>query len=141
MEAASGVAGLISLADLVISRTIKYSLAVKGSTTSINIFLSEIQSLWGTLKAIERTSEIYKEVYKDNNLIPKSSAEAHIKECNHLLEQIRTVLKATDLQDGSFKKRRRQLLWPFESAKTKELVDSLERQKQSLNLAFNRENW
>ncbi|TVY14572.1 Ankyrin-3 [Lachnellula arida] len=137
MEVASSVAGLIALADLVVSKTIKYSLEVKNSTTSITTFLAEATSLLGTLKAIEHTSKIYME----HGVVADFSAQTHIDGCNNLLQQIRSALKEPDLHKGRLKKLRRQLLWPFDSAKTMDLVASLERQKQSLNLAFNSETW
>jgi len=137
MEAASGVAGLISLADLVISKTIKYSLEVKNSKNTISIFLDEATGLLGTLKAIEHTSSLY----AANGLGTLSAAQSHIDECYVLLQRIRTALREPELHNGSFKRLRRQLLWPFDSRKTEELVASLERQKQALNLAFSTHNW
>ncbi|KAK0113911.1 hypothetical protein ONS96_014761 [Cadophora gregata f. sp. sojae] len=137
MEVVFGVPGLISLADIIVGRTIRYSLEVKHAEASIVAFLDETKSLLGILKQIEHTSKLYLE----HDLVIDASVGEHIVACSQLLTEIRDQLQKGELRRSPLKKIKRDILWPFKSSKTKELVERLERSKNSLALAFSTDNW
>ncbi|KAL2066521.1 hypothetical protein VTL71DRAFT_2592 [Oculimacula yallundae] len=138
MDIGAGVAGLIALADLIIGKTIRYSLEVKHAESTIVSFLDETKSLLGILKQIEHTSKQYLEQHE---LAIDNSVKEHVDVCSQLLSEIRDQLQEGELRKSTLSKIKREILWPFSSSKTKDIVQRLERSKSNLALAFSTKNW
>jgi hypothetical protein len=134
LSISASIAGLITLADVVFSRTHKYYKGVKNAGEEIKHLASEIRALAGLLHGLRLTLE-------------ELEAEAewtHFKAyqiyaCNMTLTNIRTELDKHSPGATAglpLKTKVQKLKWPFSLPQTKELLSEVERHKSTISMAL-----
>ena len=134
LDIAAGVAGLITLADVVLNRTFKTIQACKNAGKESQRLLSEVQSLLGILHGLKGLA----------NEAARGSLESHIPaevilDCQRTLTAIRDKLaKANPNEAGlpSHKKLLRIFKWPFSASETDNVLKQLERYKGMFDLSL-----
>ncbi|XXH02446.1 hypothetical protein Hte_008822 [Hypoxylon texense] len=125
LSIAASIAGLITLADIVFDRLMKYVRTAKNATKETEELAKEVNLLGGALNSLSRLARSL-----DNEPFGNNFRMYHIEGCNDILSEIDRKLKK--LGSNSLKK----VVWPFSSARVKEMLDGLAQHKQSINLAL-----
>jgi hypothetical protein len=134
LSVASGVAGLVTLAEVVISRTYNTIITCKHASEDSRKLLREVQALSGILQSLV-TLETKLGAAALQSQIPAAQAHA----CQTTLQNIREKLeKADPKEDGiSFVQRaKRTLRWPVSASETNSFLDEMERHKSTFDLAL-----
>ncbi|KAK5111606.1 hypothetical protein LTR85_011835 [Meristemomyces frigidus] len=128
---AASVAGLITLAEVVIAGTYRTYVACKNARTDAQRLLEEIQSLIGVLKSLQVLSG----QYGDKAMRTRIPTDA-IHRCQETLTQLREkLMKAEPGSVMSLKKVERTLRWPMMATKMKEKLEEIGRHKTTFGLA------
>ncbi|KAH7127964.1 hypothetical protein B0J13DRAFT_530646 [Dactylonectria estremocensis] len=145
LSLSASIAGLVSLADLVFRNTVKYSKAVKGSRNELEGFVTEVKNLSVLLHdlslvvfdlesdSLETTSNAKSSIFKLH----------HLHDCRQLLRRLENGLVSKKSQFDSpsgLDRLQSRLKWPFSSTETKEIIQDIERYKQTINLAISAES-
>lgn len=134
LSIASGVAGLITLAEVVISRTYNTIIKCKNASEDSCRLLREVQSLLGILQSVS-TLEKKLGTSAIQSQIPGQSVAA----CQKTLQTVRDMLEKADPRaDGVtiLQRAKRTLKWPISSSHTDEILADMERHKSTFNLAM-----
>lgn len=134
LSVASGVAGLITLADVVISRTYNTIIACKHASEDSRKLLREVQALAGILQSLSALESKLGAVALQSHL-----PAAHILACQQTLQNIRDKLNKSDpKEDGIsiFQKAKRTLKWPLSASDTEKFLAEMERHKGTFDLAL-----
>ncbi|GJD00104.1 ankyrin repeat protein [Colletotrichum higginsianum] len=126
LSISASIAGLITLADVIFIRLVKYGRSVKGAEKEIQDLTKEINLLSGILYSLSRLAKAL-----DYELFDRNLRMHHVEACNGILAEIETKLNKMD--KDSVKDR---LMWPFSNRRIKEWLEELSTHKQSLNLAL-----
>ena len=130
-----GIAGLVTLADVVFIRLFKYVQAVKGANKEITALSCEVGALYGILSRLRLISE----QLEFDGLDPATQIQ-HIHSCNKTLEKLNKILDKDSMsptQAHRLETIRRKLHWPFTASEVKTLIAEIERHKATLGLALN----
>ncbi|OTA68784.1 ankyrin [Hypoxylon sp. EC38] len=127
LSISASIAGLVTLADVVFLRLMKYVRSAKNAVKEIEELAREINVLGGALNSLSRLARSFDDEPADN----KKFRMHHIEACSDILTDIQKKLKKFD--SNSLKKK---AAWPFQSEHIKELRDDLARHKQSVDLAL-----
>lgn len=133
----SGIAGLVTAAEIVASRTHKYVVAVKDASKDIKSLSQELLALYGVLNSLS----LVVHEFKTEGL--NSAAQIQlIYSCQDVLETIRVKLEKVDPDstDNSFRAGKRKLQWPFSKDETRTMLVEVERHKSTLALALSADN-
>jgi GTPase SAR1 family protein len=134
LSVASGIAGLVSIADTVFTRTYRYVREVKKAEKDISELAAGIRSLSGLLHGLSLVlSELQKETSETNFRLH------HINSCRATLTNIQKRLDGHNprtINDSKFGKVVRALKWPFSAPETQELIMEVERHKATINVAL-----
>ncbi|EXJ88045.1 hypothetical protein A1O1_04972 [Capronia coronata CBS 617.96] len=129
-SAATGVAGLISLAGFVLGRCYRYGCGVADAPSEAKRLVSEVTGLSGILVGVQG-------LIKQSDQAGKA-LETVCADCKASLETL--ALRLQKHSPGASKSTRKQtvnrLLWPLRRSETEELINALERHKASLSLAL-----
>jgi hypothetical protein len=134
LATASGVAGLLSLVFDVIQAAGKYIYAVSSSNRDVLDILDVLTSLQAILIRLQKQSS-------DVELIPivgprpQALSVATIHACEERLNELRNTLES-HLNDKGHLKKRHALAWPIRGDHTKDLLHSLERQRDIFHTAL-----
>ncbi|KAL9025441.1 MAG: hypothetical protein Q9196_005738 [Gyalolechia fulgens] len=135
LSVATGIAGLVTLADVVFGRLFKYVQAVKGARKEITALSSEVGALYGILSNLHLVSRQLEE-----ESLSSAPRIHHIGSCHHTLERLKAILDRDDASSAETQcvdKFKRKLHWPFSSSEVKTLLAEIERHKATLGLALN----
>lgn len=134
LSVASGIAGLVTLTDIVIARTWNTVIACKHASKDSRRLLREVQALSGLLHGLASL---------ENRLGEKSLQSQipsqQVSECQKTLENIRDKLEKADPKEKGIslmQKTKRTLKWPITSAETDEFLAEMERHKSGFDLAL-----
>lgn len=134
LDVAAGVAGLITLADVVINRTYKTIKLCKNAGEDSQRLLEEVQSLLGILNGLRcLADEVSKGALK--SYIPADE----VLNCQRTLTKVRDKLvKANPDTSGisTAQKWKRTLIWPISSEETTNILSELERYKNTFDLSI-----
>lgn len=131
LSIATGVAGLIQLAGLVIGQCYRYGCGVSSAPDEARRLVAEVTSVSGVLVGVQG-------VVKHGN--PSGyQFDSLLQELRLLLQKLSTKLQKESPDFGLSKGRRtlNRLLWPLRKGETEELVSALERHKNSFSLGLN----
>lgn len=142
LSLAASVAGLVSLADLVFRSATKYWKEVKDSRKDVDELLSEVKGvsiLLHDLSLVAFSLEI--DPSQDGG---PSECSSHLKlhhlhECQQLLRQLEQSLndaKKKFNSPSSLNRLQSRLKWPFSSGEMSQMVQSIHRHKQAINIAL-----
>ena len=133
LSIASGIAGLVAIADTIFSRTYRYARLVKNAEKDVEELASEIRSLSGLLHGLALVlNELEAETSERNFRLH------HINSCRGTLTKIEKKLDNYDFgaNKGIVDKTLRKLKWPFSVEETKELIAEVGRHKATINVAL-----
>ncbi|KAI9150548.1 putative ankyrin-2 ankyrin [Paramyrothecium foliicola] len=133
---AASVAGLVSLADLVFRLTFKFAKGVKSAKEDVQKLSDEVQSVAGILHRLALLASALDDAGHRNNGAVRLH---HVHSCQQTLSKLeKTLLKAkSDFESGGrYKGLQRKLKWPFSAPETRDLLQDLDRHKETLNLAL-----
>ncbi|GKT64046.1 ankyrin repeat protein [Colletotrichum tofieldiae] len=126
LSIAASIAGLITIADIVFGRLVKYGRSAKGAEKEIRELAKEINLLAGALNSLSRLAKNLEDESFDRNL-----RMHHIEACNETLAEIDKKLSKTDKDSMKDK-----LKWPFSARRVKEWLEELSQHKENINLAL-----
>ncbi|KAI1413171.1 ankyrin [Hypoxylon sp. FL1857] len=127
LSISASIAGLVTLADVVFLRLMKYVKSAKNAAKETEELAREINVLGGALNSLSRLARSFDDEPADT----KKFRMHHIEACSDILTNIQKKLKRFD--SDSLK---RKVTWPFQSGQVKELLEDLARHKQSVDLAL-----
>ncbi|KAG8527758.1 uncharacterized protein KY384_007912 [Bacidia gigantensis] len=131
---ATSVAGLITLAEIVFSRTFKYVKAVKDAPKEISVLSSELGALYGMLNNLHLLISQLEDESFDATV-----QTHHLNACNVTLGNVKKILDKYELsssEEHRLKRLRMSLKWPFSIGQAKSLVAEIERHKSTISLAL-----
>ncbi|KAI8242507.1 Vegetative incompatibility protein HET-E-1 [Colletotrichum sp. SAR 10_99] len=126
LSIAASIAGLISLADIVFTRLIKYKKSVKDAEKELGDLAKEVNLLGGALNSLARLARALEAGSFDSNL-----RMHNIEDCSDSLTAMNKELSKIDLTSI-----RTKLFRPISSDQVREWLDLLSRLKQNINLAL-----
>ena len=135
LSVGAGIAGLVTLADVVFIKIFKYAQAVKGTNKEIAALSSEVGALYGILSRLRLLSH----QLKAGGFDPPNQ-DQHIQSCRQTLKRLEKILERDSIptaQTHRMESIRRRLHWPFTSSEVKTLLAEIERHKAALGLALN----
>lgn len=134
LSIASGVAGLVTLAEVVISRTYNTIITCKHASEDSRKLLREVQALAGILQSLAALeSKIGPKAIRSQITAPQ------VLDCQKTLQSIRDRLEKADPKEHGIsfvQKAKRTLKWPFSLSDTEEFLAEMERHKSSFDLAL-----
>ena len=134
LSVAASVAGLITIAEVVFSRTFNYMKEVKGGPNVVSRLSSELSALHGTLQSIHL---VLTQLERD---IPNSALGLiHVTSCEQTLHKITTILERHETKSEhscTLRTVRKRLKWPFSLSETEDLIAEIGRHKSTLSLAL-----
>jgi hypothetical protein len=124
LSVASGVAGLVGLAIQATQLTCRYVAEVNRAGEAALQFLTSLSLLRDVL---ERMSESYHDddLHSITQRHPDILVYDNFEKCKASLERVRKKLQALFRDDGTLRKRKA-LIWPFQSSETASLVTQLQ---------------
>lgn len=135
LSVAGSIAGLVSIADSVFTRTYRYARGVKNAEKDIAELASGIRSLSGLLHGLALViEELQKDTTSETNF-----RLHHINACRATLTKVENKLEKLDPatpRDSRTVTLSKRLKWPFSSSETKELIVEVERHKTTINIAL-----
>jgi chaperonin cofactor prefoldin len=139
--AASSIAGLVNLADVVISHGLRYIKEAKDANNTITSLLIEVTSLRSTLNQVEYVMGQFQQAQLEFKIAVQSHND--LESAKKTLSEIQVCLHENlpSEADNPLKSLGRRLLWPFKSSETKELTAKIERHKSAINLLVGTEGW
>ncbi|KAI9687050.1 MAG: hypothetical protein M1822_002460 [Bathelium mastoideum] len=124
LSVAASIAGLVSLADVVVRRLYKYGSEVRGAREEVNKLIVEVSAFYGLLQSLKLLAEELSNETRFQTLeLP------FVYTCQKVLEEIRTKLDKHTSTGGRWK-------WPLSSSETKNLLQGVERQKSTVAVAL-----
>jgi hypothetical protein len=134
LSVASGVAGLVTLADVVISRTYNTIIACKHASEDSRRLLREVQALVGILRSLSALEGKLGAAALQSHI-----PAAQILACQQTLQNTRDKLEKSDPKENGismFQKARRILKWPLSASDTEKFLLEMQRHKSTFDLAL-----
>ncbi|KAK1851238.1 ankyrin repeat protein [Colletotrichum chrysophilum] len=126
LSIAASIAGLISLADIVFIRLIKYRKSIKDAEKELGELAKEVNLLGGALNSLVRLARELEAGSFDSNL-----RMHNIEDCSDSLIRMNSELSKIDTTSV-----RTKLFRPISTDQVREWLDVLSRHKQNINLAL-----
>ncbi|TVY84196.1 hypothetical protein LSUE1_G001536 [Lachnellula suecica] len=131
---AASIAGLISLADIVVGKGYKFIKTVKDAEKSVKSLVHEVNILSGVLHSLSNTIQLLEVDEGDAGFDPTTQVH-YIEACYQTLSQIQqqfeAALPSTPLSKGA------KIKWPLKISRTQELLADIQRHKTTMGLAMN----
>lgn len=128
LSIAASIAGLISLADVVFVRLVKFGRSAKNAEKEIQDLSKEINLLGGALNSLARLARALQEGDFDTNF-----RMHNIEDCSDTLKEMNQKLEKWESSSSLTKQK---LMWPFTGGRVKDWLDELSRHKANINLAL-----
>ncbi|KAH6898097.1 hypothetical protein B0T10DRAFT_577585 [Thelonectria olida] len=144
LSISASIAGLVSLADLVFRAATKYVRGVRGSRKEVEDLSREVKNLSVVLHHLSLVAFDLEAQPTDGELASSSSSGSpnlkphHLHECQQLLRRLAKALGDTTSNLSStfgLERLGGRLKWPFSSTETKEILQAVQRHKQTIDLA------
>lgn len=135
LSISASVAGLITIADIVIRNGRKYIKAVKTADKTVVSLMKEINLLSGTLHSLQNVVEGLEDEAESFRVTTKVH---HVEYCHQTLRKINLLLEKFELSKtkGVLHSAAQRLRWPLSGSETKELMAEVERHRKTLGLAL-----
>ncbi|KAF7510128.1 hypothetical protein GJ744_007027 [Endocarpon pusillum] len=135
LSISASVAGLITIADIVIRNGRKYIKAVKNADKTVISLMREVNLLSGTLHSLQNVVEGLQDEADSFRITTKVH---HIAYCHQTLRKINLLLENFELSEtrGVLHSAAKRLRWPLSVSETKELMAEVERHRTTLSLAL-----
>ncbi|KAH0428633.1 hypothetical protein CcaCcLH18_08899 [Colletotrichum camelliae] len=128
LSIAASIAGLISLADVVFIRLVKFGRSVKNAEKEIQDLSKEINLLGGALNSLARLARALEDGHFDTNL-----RMHNIEDCSDTLKDMDKRLQKLEKSTSLTKQK---LMWPFTKDRVQEWLEELSQHKANINLAL-----
>ena len=140
LSVASSIAGLVSIADIVVRRLVQYVVAVKHAKEEISALLVQTSSLLGVLRSLQLLAEQYK---SENTTYVQTH---HVNLCYKTLESLRTVLNEANPSSKSncqnkYDEIKSKLHWPIAKSVANKLTTELKEHGSTLSLALSADSF
>lgn len=134
LSISAGVAGLITLAELIVSRGYEFLKGVRNAKAEITQLLVEMTALFGVLQSLRLVALRFEGQHFGTTLQLE-----YLQSCQSLVERIHLHLKVAlpEDSDGRWRAAGKSLRWPLSNKDTKALIVDVGRHKDTLNLALN----
>lgn len=138
MEVASAVAGLVALADLVFTKTLRYVRQVKSAEKTVSDLVQLLQNMSGTLHILQQRLKVLEaDRSQSQPLLPPQI----LIDCAQLLDDVNERLPKFDKHSVPSGKKKlvsklQMLKWPFDASSTDDLLDQLTKSNHVLNTAM-----
>lgn len=129
---AASIAGLITIADIVVRRGYEFIKLVKGAGETVEKVISEVNWLFGMLHSLQNVA---KRLEKGARTLDPTMQINWIEPCYRTLSNIQDFLQKT--MAGDSMTRMEKMKWPLRQSATLELLKDLERHKSNITLAVN----
>ncbi|KAK8012874.1 hypothetical protein PG991_010249 [Apiospora marii] len=126
LSVAASIAGLVTLADIILDRLTTYVKSVKNAEKESRQLVREMIVLRGLLDTLSRLADSLETERFDNKF-----GSRHLDACKTTLTEIFDTLR--DHSNGTTA---RNMIWPFKARRIKELHEELSRHKDTINLAL-----
>lgn len=142
LSISASVAGLVTLAGTIFSLAAKYIKEVKDAPQEAKDLLNEVKQfsvLLHHLSLVARELEITTKAGEEALQDSPNLQWHHIYDCQTILNRVETGLgRATEglKSSSTFTKVRTRLKWPFSSNDTREMIETIQRHKQTINIAL-----
>lgn len=136
LSLAASLAGLVSLSDSVFRHVYKYVRGAKGAKEEITKIAQELQSFTGILRSVQALAQGLEE---DGDSYDPAIRVHHVYHCEQTLNKIQERMKraAQKVEKArSMGGLAQQLKWPFSKTETVEVLEELERHKNTMNLSI-----
>lgn len=132
LSATASVAGLIGLAGSVLSKCYAYGSAVESAPREANALTTSLTNLSGVLVGLQGVGSLSHSQEK------KDRFQTLVENCRSTLARLDETLVASAPKDSQskFDRALKRLKWPLGKKETLALVDMVETQKTTLNLAL-----
>ena len=132
LSVSASVAGLITIADAVFSRTFKYVKAVKGAPKELSALTLAMGALSGILHNLNLII-----LQLDREPFDTTIQADHITSCLQTVEKVKEILDKFEPSPGGHSmKPPKRLKWPFSVTEAKDLCTEIEEHKATLSLAL-----
>lgn len=139
LSVASGVAGLLSIAGLIFSRTYKFAKAAKGAESSIQTLTNEIRTLAGLLQSLSLVA-----IELETSPTDSAFRLPHVISCQQVLLKIERRTREADPSNSDDNKARafvKKLKWPFSSEETMNLIAEVTRHQRLITVALSADSF
>lgn len=133
LSIASSIAGIVTLADVVFLRLYKYAKAAKNSPQDVKDLASEVETVRDLLRKLSSVASLL-----ESTPVATTFDLTYVKICEGTLQRIEDGLRKAeaDFQRTRFRRFQRRLKWPFSAPETRDLLNSLARQKGNIGLSL-----
>jgi hypothetical protein len=128
---ASSVAGLITLADIVVRKGYKFLKEVKEADKTVKKLVDEVNNLAGILHSLHNIVETLEE---DGSGFDPSTQIHYVESCYQTLNKLRAHFDKALPRTPMSKIDR--IVWPLKQSHTKELLEEIGRHKATMVLAM-----
>lgn len=132
LSISAGIAGLVSTADVVVTRLYKYIKGVKEADKDISALAVEVTGLYGVLNSLHLVALRF----EDERFDPMMQIH-HLHACYDTLDSLRSLLIKHDPAMAASKREAAMkcFQWPLSARRTKDFIEEVGRHKQTLSLA------
>src|SRR5882757_424290 len=118
LSISASIAGLMTIADIVIRNGYKYIAAVKDADKAVASLISEVNSLSGTLHSLRNIAE---GLEGDDTPFNSTTQTHHVESCFRTLKKIDVLLAKFELSKtkGLVERAAQRLKWPLTHSETK----------------------
>jgi hypothetical protein len=132
LSVAASIAGLITIADIVVRKGYCYLHDLKDVEKDAKKLIDEVNVLSGILHSLKNVAEYLE---SDDYEFDPATQIHYVNACQNFLLRIQVQLDEADPTSTSgAKKLKRKLKWPFEKCKTEELLADIEKHKATMTL-------
>lgn len=134
----ASIAGLVTLADILFTRTLKYIKLARGAREDIKALSAGLKNLSEALHTLSHHTSLL-DAEDETPDQPDKYRPHLVQSCSHLLRRIRVKLDKHDPSEAGLSRTKstlRQLAWPFSTSEIRELVEQIEQHKATLALAL-----
>lgn len=141
LSISSGIAGLVALADLVFRAATRYVKSAKGAPTEVLKLLEEVKGFSVLLHNLSLVAYgLETDPFPENSTEPAHEFQAyHLYGCRKVLEDLQSRLDCSTqplVSGSSLKKLGARLKWPMSTQETTEMLQTIQRHKQTINIAL-----
>lgn len=136
LSISASIAGLMTIADIVIRNGYKYIRAVRDSDKAVAKLISEVNSLSGILHSLRNIAE---GLEGESAPFISTTQVHHVESCYRTLRKINDLLDKFELSKtkGLLDQAKQRLRWPLTHSETKALASEVEGHREKLALALN----
>lgn len=141
LSISSGIAGLVALADLVFRAATRYVKSAKKAPTEAIKLLEEVKGFSVLLHDLSLVAYgLETDPFPENTMEPAHEFQAyHLYGCRRVLEDLQSRLDCSTqplVSDSTLKKLGARLKWPMTTQETTEMLQTIQRHKQTINIAL-----